>query len=352
MFGFKKVISNAELCNFENVHARAEVDAAHRYEKNSFEEALFEWLKLCANMRPYRKRADYETVLENYRNNYFNCFLYNNGNVQNDDLKAQFIQKVCNTDVSTKKQLESLFCQIKEICINKLGPFKGGHCLKTPVAIIGSLYPEVDLSAIWYKDELENIKNNHDKCDNNQYMLKIYSDEHVLMIKELKNMYSQFIKNYISDRTPMSAYNKTWSEQSTLHTDSFLSTLQKIQKQHDENVFALQQTKNMLKDAQLNINQLNKKLLSYQRIEAYDKQHIHNMNNIINNMRCRISYLTQSSRPQSSRPYELQFTYDAQPHRQTHYQYDTQQTRVHHNTQPYSTNERSDTQPYCPPTRR
>ena len=357
MLGFQKVIVPAKRCDFESVQARAEIEAAHRYAENSLEEALFEWLKSCAKIPSLKKKADYEQLLANYRNNYFNCFLYNNKNVSSSNLQNIFVQTVCNVNVSTKKQYEELFRQIKEICVNGLQPFVGGHCFQIPVAVIAVLYPDVELSSIWYRDEVERNKNSREKMDEmNQYKLKFHSSEHLKMIQDLKLVYSQFIKNYLNDNTPMNAYNKTWFEQKALHSNSFLLTVQKIEKEKSENALALKEKSKMLSDAQNKMIRaqnemirLKEQLDSYRKVEASNKELIHNMNNVIYQMRCQLQREMQISRPKHYGPYGQQCRNDTQAYCPPSYLNNTQ--AYSSQASYYSQASRNDTQPYCPPPR-
>jgi hypothetical protein len=358
MIGFQKDYVKAKVCNLENVQARAEVEASHRYAENSLEEALFEWLKFRAMAPPLKKKADYEQFLAKYRNNYLNCFLYNNQNTSASSLQSPFLQRMCDMEVGTKKELERMFSDMTLECHDRLQPFVGGHCYKTPVAVIAAIAPDADLSSLWYHDEVEQMRLGHEKTgEMDQYQLQFYSDEHLQMIQDLKRVYNQFITNYINDSTPTNAYNQTWTEQSALHNSSFFSTLQRIEKEKSEHALALKQSKDMLEESQFNLLRTREQLDSCRQTTNSDRQLIHHLNVQIYNMRCQIQSMLQSSRPIHSGPYrnqsqsyrnETSTCYrETQPYRNERPVSHVNPHAHRHNPPPY----RKETQPYCPPSR-
>ena len=69
---------------------------------DSFENVIFEWLKLVYQ-HPCKKKQDFEKLFAIFRNSHFNKFLHNNAK------SSEFVKLVCDSVLNTKKEYEELF---------------------------------------------------------------------------------------------------------------------------------------------------------------------------------------------------------------------------------------------------
>ena len=112
---------------------------------DSFENVIFEWLKLVYQ-HPCKKKQDFEKLFAIFRNSHFNKFLHNNAK------SSEFVKLVCDSVLNTKKEYEELFLKISAYkqCLE---PMLGGHCDGVPVVVLWS-FGHSSLNEIWYKDEV------------------------------------------------------------------------------------------------------------------------------------------------------------------------------------------------------
>jgi hypothetical protein len=141
--------------SFAHVQAEYLISQIPWTSDDSFENVVFEWLKLISQ-HPCKKKQDFEKLFATFRNNHFNKFLHNNAN------SSEFVKLVCDSVPTSKKEYEELFLKISAYKRN-LEPMPGGHSDGVPVAVLWSLGHRA-LNKVWYKDEVGHVSGKCCQC--------------------------------------------------------------------------------------------------------------------------------------------------------------------------------------------
>ena len=267
--------------SLEKVHAAALLATVPWVQEGSFQNIVFEWLKLMHQRPRCRKKQDYVKVLEQFRNSSFNRFLHQRQGTATKD-EETFVKLVCAPQASTKKDYTELFLQLNSFK-QVLEPMMGGHLNTIPVVLLWVLHNPPNLNEIWYKDEVDSVRDSGVcvqcsgtknltpsfctklRCpattvmlcsggcqlpepstvdsmlaNTHQYALTQFGPWHQKMVTELHNMFTQFVQQCGAGEPPPSVYNAVWAQQHAQHSDSVDTLLRELQRSAQQQQSALQ----------------------------------------------------------------------------------------------------------------
>tara|TARA_B110000091_G_scaffold130897_1_gene140329 strand:- start:2798 stop:3970 length:1173 start_codon:yes stop_codon:yes gene_type:complete len=278
--------------SFEKVHAAALLATVPWIQEGSFQNIVFEWLKLMHQQPRCRKKQDYAKVLEQFRNNSFNRFLHQRLGTATKD-EETFVKLVCAPQASTKKDYTELFQQLNSFK-QVLEPMLGGHLNTVPVVLLWVLHNPPNLNEIWYKDEVDSIRDSgvciqclgtknltpcvlknlqcpklqcpattitlcSGKCQlpdrstvesmlvkTHSYALTQFGPFHQKLVTELHDMFTQFVQDCVGGEQPQTVYNAVWAKQHAQHSDSVDSLLRELRRSAQQQQSVLQSMGNEL----------------------------------------------------------------------------------------------------------
>ena len=227
-----------------------------------------------------RKKQDYVQVLEQFRNSSFNRFLHHRLGTATKD-EETFIKLVCAPQASTKKDYVELFLQLNSFK-QVLEPMMGGHLNTVPVVLLWVLHNPPNLNEIWYKDEVDSIRDSgvciqcsgtknlspsfctklhcpattvmlcsgcqlpeHSAVESmlaktHPYALTQFGPCHQKLVTELHNMFTHFVQQCVAGEPPQTVYNAVWAKQHAQHSDSVDTLLRELQRSAQHQQSALQ----------------------------------------------------------------------------------------------------------------
>lgn len=225
--------------SFAQIQADYILSAVPWTNNDSFENLIFEWLKLT-HVHSCKKKKDFEKLFEIFRNRHFNKFLHQNTN------SSEFVKLICDSVLTSKKDYEELFSKIsayKQV----LEPMPGGHSGGVPVLVLSSLH-QIQSNKIWYQDEVGHRAGVCCQCactrkvtyvvvaepecpanslwlcskcpvpnlDKTQYALPS-SDEHDKMLEDMRELYTFFL----SKKDSPSPSDSAWAQHYAVHNNAF-----------------------------------------------------------------------------------------------------------------------------------
>jgi hypothetical protein len=332
--------------SFEHAHAVALLGTVPWIQDRSFQNTVFEWLKLMHQHPQCKKKQDYEKLLERFRNNSFNRFLHQRQGSTTQDEDA-FVKVVCASSASTKQEYVQLFQQLNSFK-RVLEPIMGGHLNNVPVVLLWVVESPPNLNEIWYKDEVDSVRDSgvciqcsgsktlaHVSCSpprcpatavslcrrgcqmleasalaaalakTQPYALTPFGPLHQKMENELNDLFTHFVQQCAGGEPPTTVYNAVWAQQHAKHSDTLNTVLAELHRDVQQTRAALQSAETALHTTKLSLHKTEYQLSNTQqeldRLKAMQKSW----------ERSRISLCNQGRQPQ--------YTPNNPPPRQYHY---------------------------------
>ena len=278
--------------SFEHAHAAALLGTVPWIQDGSFQNMVFEWLKLMHQHPQCKKKQDYEKLLERFRNNSFNRFLHQRSGSTTQDEDA-FVKVVCASSASTKQEYVQLFQQLNSFK-RVLEPIMGGHLNNVPVVLLWVVESPPNLNEIWYKDEVDSVRDSGAciRCSGSRslvpvscsqprcpattvsicrrgcqmleasalaavlaktrpYALTPFGPPHRKMESELNDLFTHFVQQCAGGEPPASVYNAAWTQQHAKHSTTLNTALAELHRDVKQRQAALQSAETALHTTQL-----------------------------------------------------------------------------------------------------
>jgi hypothetical protein len=278
--------------SFEHAHAVALLGTVPWIQDRSFQNMVFEWLKLMHQHPQCKKKQDYEKLLEQFRNNSFNRFLHQRQGSTTQDEDA-FVKVVCASSASTKAEYVQLFQQLNSFK-RVLEPILGGHLNNVPVVLLWVVEAPPNLNEIWYKDEVDSVRDSgvciqcsgsktlaHISCSpprcpatavslcrrgcqmleasalaaalakTRPYALTPFGPLHQKMESELNDLFTHFVQQCAEGEPPTTVYNAVWTQQHAKHSDTLNTVLAELHRDVQQTRAALQSAETALHTTKL-----------------------------------------------------------------------------------------------------
>lgn len=261
--------------SFETVQAAALLSTVPWIQDGSFQNMVFEWLKLRHQHPQCKKKQDYEKILEDFRNKTFNrfvCEVHRRTANTTEDENA-FVKLVCASTPKTGKEHVQLFQQLDSFK-RVLEPIMGGHSNRVPVLLLWVLTSPSNLNELWYKDEVDAVRDSGVcvQCSGTKQLTPVFSGKlrcpatmvslcgrgcpmpeassmeamlsktspyalthfgatHQQMLSEMCDMLTLFVQRCVGGEEPRTVYNHLWTTQHAQHSETINTVIDGLKKQ-------------------------------------------------------------------------------------------------------------------------
>lgn len=282
--------------SFGTVQAAALLSTVPWIQDGSFQNIVFEWLKLRHQHPRCKKKQEHEKILEHFRNKTFNRFLHRRPDKTTEDENA-FVKLVCASTPKNGKEYVRLFQQLDSFK-RVLEPIMGGHSNTVPVLLLWVLTSPSNLNEIWYKDEVDAVRDSgvcvqcsgtkqlspvfcgEVRCPATRvslcgggcqmpeassmeamlsktrpYALTQFGSSHQKMVSEMSAMLTLFVQQCVGGGQPPMVYNSVWAKQHAQHSDTLNTVLGDLRRSAQRQQAALHSLETDLHNTKIALNQ-------------------------------------------------------------------------------------------------